>query len=81
MKQGKGICVVLLEKHKYRMKHKFTYQEFQRLYVTGSNEGRFYSTVKAHKVPKNGLPIRPMISNQMPSSQIPCSSTVTVKPK
>ena len=63
MKQGTGRCVDLFDKHKYRMKNKFTYQKFQRLYPSGSNAGRFYSAGKVHKVPENDLPIRPIVSN------------------
>ena len=49
------------------MKHKFTGQEYQKLYPTGSNAGRFYGTRKIDKVHENGtindLPIRPIVSN------------------
>ena len=49
------------------MKRKFTNQEYQKLYPTGSNAGRFYGTRKVHKVPENGtindLPIRLIVSN------------------
>lgn len=59
MKQNKGRCADLLDKRRYRI----TYQEFQWLYSTSSNAGRFYGARKVHKVPKNDLPIRPIVSN------------------
>ena len=37
-----------------KMKHKFTNQEYQKLYPDGSNVGRFHCTGKVHKVPENG---------------------------
>ena len=51
----------------WKMKHKFTNQEYHKLYSTDSNARRFYSTGKVYKVPENGtlddLPIRPIVSN------------------
>ena len=37
VERDKGRCVDLFDKNKYRMKNKFTDQEFQRLYPSGSN--------------------------------------------
>ena len=50
-----------------KTKSKFTEQEYKKLYPTGSCPGKFYDTVKIHKIPVNGniddLPIRPIVSN------------------
>ena len=50
-----------------KIKSKFTQQEYNRLYPTESNAGKFYGTAKLHKLPTFGtvyqLPLRPIISN------------------
>ena len=50
-----------------KTKSKFTEQEYKKLYPTGSCPGKFYDTVKIHKIPVNGniddLPLRPIVSN------------------
>ena len=50
-----------------KIKSKFIQQEYKRLYLTGSNAGKFYGTAKLHKLPTFGtvdqLPLRPIISN------------------
>ena len=42
--------------------------EYRTLYPSGSAPGKFYGTVKKHKIPLNGtddgLPLRPTISNK-----------------
>ena len=49
------------------IKTKLSEQEYKVLYPSGSSPGKFYGTVKIHKVPGNGnidqLPIRPIVSN------------------
>ena len=51
----------------WKIKSKFTQQEYKKLYPTGSNSGKFYGTVKLHKLPRfetvDKLPLRPIISN------------------
>ena len=50
-----------------KMKSRFTLQEYNKVYPTGSNAGKLYGTVKIHKLPESGtvdqLPLRPIISN------------------
>ena len=50
-----------------KIKSKLTQQEYNRLYPTGSNAGKFYGSAKLHKLPTFGtvdqLPLRPIISN------------------
>ena len=47
-----------------KIKPKLSEREYKVLYPSGSSPGKFYGTVKIHKVPKNGntdqLPIRPI---------------------
>ena len=49
------------------IKTKLFEQEYKVLYPSGSSPGKLYSTVKIHKVPRNGnkdqLPIRSIVSN------------------
>ena len=51
----------------WKIKSKFTQQEYKKLYPTGSNSGKFYGAVKLHKLPRfetvDKLPLRPIISN------------------
>ena len=51
----------------WKIKSKFTQQEYKKLYPTGSNSGKFYGTAKLHKLPRfeavDKLPLRPIISN------------------
>ena len=53
----------LLREFKSRLWQKECYQ----LYLTGSCAGKFYGTVKIHKLPPDGninnLPLKPIISN------------------
>ena len=48
------------------MKSRFTLQEYNKVYPTGSNAGKLYGTAKIHKLPESGtvdqLPLRPIIS-------------------
>ena len=50
-----------------KIKSKLSEQEYKKLCSIGSCPGRFYGTVKIHKLPVNGgineLPIRPTVSN------------------
>ena len=50
-----------------KLKNRLSSKEFYQLYPTGSCPGKFYSTVKIHKLPLNGfidnLPLRPTVSN------------------
>ena len=50
-----------------KMKSRFTLQEYNKVYPTGSNAGKLYGTVKIHKLPESGkvdqLPLCPIISN------------------
>ena len=49
------------------MKSRFTLQEYNKVYPTGSNAGKLYGTAKIHKLPESGtvdqLPLRPIVSN------------------
>ena len=49
------------------MKSKLSQYEYKKLYPIGSCPGKFYRTVKLHKLPANGkiddIPIRPIVSN------------------
>ena len=61
-----------------KIKPKLSEREYKVLYPSGSSPGKFYGTVKIHKVPKNGnidqLPIRPIASNL--NNYIPTSKTL-----
>ena len=50
-----------------KIKTNLTSQEYSRLYPTGSCPGKFYGTIKIHKIlPTDNvdkLPIRPIVSN------------------
>ena len=50
-----------------KMKSRFTLQEYNKVYPTGSNAGKLYGTAKIHKLPEWGtvdqLPLRPTVSN------------------
>ena len=50
-----------------KMKSRFTLQEYNKVYPTGSKAGKLYGTAKIHKLPESGtvdqLPLRPIISN------------------
>ena len=50
-----------------KIKSKVSEQEYKQLYPTGSCPGKFYGTVKIHKLSLNGkvddLPLRPIVSN------------------
>ena len=50
-----------------KMKSKFTEQEYYQLCPTGSNGGKFYGTVKVHKLKQGDtvdqLPLQPADSN------------------
>ena len=50
-----------------KMKSRFTFQEYNKVYPTGSNAGIFYGTPKIHKQPELGtvdqLLLRPIVSN------------------
>ena len=50
-----------------KMKSRFTLQEYNKVYPTGSNAGKLYGNVKIHKLPELGtvhqLPLRPIVSN------------------
>ena len=49
------------------MKSRFTLQEYNKVYPTGSNAGKLYGTAKIHKLPESGtvgqLPLHPLVSN------------------
>ena len=49
-----------------KLKSKITDEEYKHLYPTGSEPGKFYDTVKMHKLRVNGnlndLPLRPIVS-------------------
>ena len=61
-----------------KIKPKLSERKYKVLYPSGSSPGKFYGTVKIHKVPKNGnidqLPIRPIASNL--NNYIPTSKTL-----
>ena len=61
-----------------KIKPKLSELKYKVLYPSGSSPGKFYGTVKIHKVPKNGnidqLPIRPIASNL--NNYIPTSKTL-----
>ena len=50
-----------------KLKSKLSPYKHKKLYPTGSCPGKFYGTVKLHKLPANGkiddIPIRPILSN------------------
>ena len=50
-----------------KAKSRFTLQEYNKVYPTGSNAGKLYGTAKIHKLPESGtvdqLPLRPIVSN------------------
>ena len=50
-----------------KIKSKLSTEEYEKLYPTGSNAGRFYGTAKVHKIDRNDkvdkLPLRPIVSN------------------
>ena len=50
-----------------KMKSRFTLQEYNKVYRTGSNAGKLYGTAKIHKLLELGtvdqLPLRPIVSN------------------
>ena len=50
-----------------KMKSRFTLQEYNKFYPTGSNADKLYGTAKIHKLPESGtvdqLQLRPIISN------------------
>ena len=50
-----------------KMKSRFTLQEYNKVYPTGSNAGKLYGNAKIHKLPESGtvdpLPLRPIVSN------------------
>ena len=50
-----------------KMKSRFTLQEYNKVYPTGSNAGKLYGTAKIHKLPELGtvdqLPLRSIVSN------------------
>ena len=50
-----------------KMKPRFTLQEYNKVYPTGSNPGKLYCTAKIRKLPELGtvdqLPLRPIVSN------------------
>ena len=50
-----------------KIKSKLSTEEYKKLYPTGSNAGRFYGTVKVHKIYRNDkvdkLPLRLTVSN------------------
>ena len=49
------------------MKSRFTFQEYNKVYTTGSNSGKLYGTAKIHKLPESArvdqLPLRAIVSN------------------
>ena len=63
----KKVYEAKMQRTLHKMKHKFAGQEYQKLYSTGLNAGRFYGTRKIDKVHDSGtindLPIRPIVSN------------------
>ena len=50
-----------------KTKSRFTLQEYNKVYPTGSNAGKLYGTAKIHKLPELGtvdqLPLRPIVPN------------------
>ena len=50
-----------------KMKSRFALQEYNKIYPTGLNSGKFWGTVKIYKLPELGtvdqLPLRPIVSN------------------
>ena len=50
-----------------KAKSRFTLQEYNKVYPTGSNAGKLYGTAKIHKLPESGtvdqLPLCPIVSN------------------
>ena len=50
-----------------KLKSKIMKEEYSKLYLTGSNPGKFYGTAKIHKLSYNDsidqLPLRPIVSN------------------
>ena len=50
-----------------KMKSRFTLQEYNKVYPTGSNARKLYGTAKIHKLPESGtvdqLPLRLIVSN------------------
>ena len=55
-----------------KMKSRFTLQEYNKFYPTGSNADKLYGTAKIHKLPESGtvdqLQLRAIISNIGPAS-------------
>lgn len=56
-----------IEKIKFDKKNKISKTDYLQLYCTGSSPGKFYRTVKIHKLPNGGhvaeFPLRPIVSN------------------
>ena len=50
-----------------KIKSRFTLQEYNKVYPTGSNAGKLYGTAKIHKLPElrkvDQLPLRQTVSN------------------